>query len=40
MIAAWSFVRLPHLIGVLTGVMFLFGAFLIYWAFWEKIIGG
>ena len=40
MIATWSGVWLPNLMGVLAGVMFLFGAFLIYWAFWEKIVGG
>ena len=40
MIATWSGVWLPDLIGVLTGVIFIFGTFLIYWAFWEKIVGG
>ena len=40
MIATWSGVWLPNVMGVLAGVMFLFGAFLIYWAFWEKILRG
>jgi hypothetical protein len=40
MIATWSGVWLTNLSGVLVGVMLLCVAFLIYWAFWEKIIGG
>ncbi len=39
MIATWSGVWSASLMGVLAGAMLLLGAFLIYWAFWEKIRG-
>ena len=40
MIATWSGVWLANLMGVLGGIVFLVGAFLIYWAFWDRIVGG
>ena len=40
MIATWSGVWLPNLMGLVAGVVFLFGALLIYWAFWERIVEG
>ncbi|HKA17599.1 MAG TPA: DUF3592 domain-containing protein [Blastocatellia bacterium] len=38
MLSTWSGVWLPNLMGVVAGIIFLLGAFLIYWAFWERII--
>ena len=39
MLDSWSGVWLPNLMGVLGGCGFLLGAFLIYIAFWDKIMG-
>lgn len=40
MLASWSGVWLPNLMGVLAGIVFLLAGLLIYWAFWERIIHG
>jgi hypothetical protein len=40
MLASWSGVWLPNLMGVLAGIIFLLAGLLIYWAFWERIIHG
>jgi len=38
MLATWSGVWLPNLMGVVAGIVFLLSGFLIYWAFGERII--
>src|SRR5215475_2051680 len=38
MLATWSGVWLPNLMGVVAGIIFLLAGLLIYWAFWERII--
>jgi hypothetical protein len=40
MLASWSGVWLPNLMGVLAGIVFMFAGLLIYWAFWERIKHG
>jgi len=40
MLASWSGVWLPNLMGILAGIIFLLGGLLIYWVFWERIIHG
>ena len=40
MLATWSGVWLPNLMGMLAGIIFLLSGLLIYWAFWEKIMNG
>ena len=39
MMDSWSGVWLPNLMGVVCGGGMLFGAFLIYWAFGDRIMG-
>lgn len=40
MLASWSGVWLPNLMGVLAGLIFLLAGLLISWSFWEKIKHG
>ena len=38
MLASWSAVWLPNLMGVLAGIIFLLAGLLIYWTFWDKMV--
>jgi hypothetical protein len=40
MLASWSGVWLPNLMGIVAGIIFLLGGLLIYWVFWERILHG
>ena len=39
MLDSWWGIWFPNIMIVVSGVLFVFGACLIYWAFWDRIVG-